>query len=222
MSDQTRYIVLLGPPGAGKGTQAKRLAEKSGYAHLATGDLLRQAVADGTPVGVQAKPIMEAGGLVSDDLVVGLFKEWLASAGDAAKKGVVFDGFPRTINQAELLDGMLTERDEGIDRVVLIDTDDEVIVERLSSRRSCPKCGAVFNLKAKPPQVEGKCDSCGGDLVQRADDAADTVRARQKKYWEDTAPLVDFYEKGGSLAKVSGNVDIDEVSQGVFQALGLS
>jgi adenylate kinase len=183
---------------------------------------LRKAVADGTPVGVQAKPIMEAGGLVSDDLVVGLFKEWLAGAGDAARKGVVFDGFPRTMNQAELLDKMLSERGETIDNVVLIDTDDEVIVERLSSRRSCPKCGAVFNLKAKPPEVEGKCDSCGGDLIQRADDVEDTVRARQKKYWEDTAPLVDYYEEAGSLAKVSGNVDIDDVSRGVFKALGLS
>ena len=219
-----RRIILLGPPGAGKGTQAKQLAEAAGFLHLSTGDLLREAVARGTPLGLQAQPIMAAGGLVPDDLVIGLLREALDAAGARGRAGVVFDGFPRTPPQAEALDRLLAGRGEAIDRVVLINTSDDVVVQRVSSRRSCAnaQCGAVYNLVSLPPQAAGKCDKCGGELVLRSDDQPETVRARQQKYWQNTAPLIGFYRARNLLVEVPGNGTIEEVTRGVKAAVGLA
>ena len=218
-----RRIILLGPPGAGKGTQAKEVAEVGGFLHLSTGDLLRSSVAQGTPLGQIAKPIMESGGLVPDDLVIDLLKEALESSSETAALGVIFDGFPRTLAQAEALDRMLAARNEAIDCVVLINTSDEVIVERVCARRSCSnaQCGAVYNLVSKPPRVEGICDLCGSDVILRSDDQPETVRARQQKYWQNTAPLIDYYKQRGLLSEVPGNGTIEEVSQGVRLAVGV-
>jgi adenylate kinase len=221
---RARRIILLGPPGAGKGTQAKQLAEAAGVLHLSTGDLLREAVARGTPLGLQAHPIMAAGGLVPDDLVIGLLREALNAAGERGRAGVVFDGFPRTPPQAEALDKLLAERGEALDRVVLINTSDDVVVTRVSSRRSCAQasCGAVYNLISRPPKVAGKCDRCGGELALRSDDQPETVRARQQKYWQNTAPLIQFYRARSLLVEVPGNGTIEEVTRGVKEAVGLS
>lgn len=218
-----RRIILLGPPGAGKGTQAKQLAEVAGFLHLSTGDLLRSAVARGTPLGQVAEPIMKSGGLVPDDLVIGLLKEALEGAAGKVQAGVVFDGFPRTTAQADALGCMLTARGEAIDCVVLINTADDVIVERVSARRSCSnaQCGAVYNLVSKPPRVEGTCDLCGCSVVLRSDDRPETVRARQQKYWQNTAPLIDYYKQRGLLSEVPGNGTIDEVTMGVRAAVGV-
>jgi len=219
-----RRIILLGPPGAGKGTQAKQLAEAAGFLHLSTGDLLREAVARGTPLGLQAQPIMAAGGLVPDDLVIGLLREALDAAGARGRAGVVFDGFPRTPPQAEALDQLLAGRGEAIDRVVLINTSDDVVVARVSSRRSCAnaQCGAVYNLISMPPKAAGKCDKCGGELVLRSDDQPETVRARQQKYWQNTAPLIGFYRARNLLIEVPGNGTIEEVTRGVKGAVGFA
>lgn len=217
---RAQLVVLLGPPGAGKGTQAKRLAKQVGYLHLATGDLLRSAVARGTDLGKVVRPIMEAGGLVSDELVMGLLKEALAEAGGAhGGQRVVFDGMPRTLPQARMLDELLAEAGRAIDRVILINTSDAVLVGRVAQRRSCVVCGSVYNLKAKPPQVPGRCDACNGELIQRPDDHRETVLARLRKYWQDTAPLIDFFRARGLLIEVSGNGAIDDVAAGVLAAL---
>lgn len=216
-----RGIVLLGPPGAGKGTQAERLAQSSGALHLATGDILRTAVAEGTPVGRQAKAYMERGDLVPDEVVLGVFCEALENAGAQVKKsGFILDGFPRTLAQAERLKKTLAERGEKLDAVVLIDTPEEEIVGRVAQRRSCPKpgCGAVYNLSSRPPRKEGICDRCGTELVQRTDDRPETMRARLAKYREETAPLVDYYRGRGLLRTVSGSGSPDEVAAATARA----
>ncbi|MCK6474070.1 MAG: adenylate kinase [Planctomycetes bacterium] len=217
---RAQIVVLLGPPGAGKGTQAKRLAKQGKFLHLATGDLLRSAVARGTELGKVVRPIMEAGGLVSDELVMGLLKEAMAEVGGAKDaQRVIFDGMPRTLPQAAMLDELLAESGRTIDRVVLINTADNVLVDRVAQRRSCVVCGAVYNLKAKPPQVPGHCDACNGELIQRPDDRRETVLARLRKYWQDTAPLIDLFRGRGLLVEVPGNGSMDEVAAGVMAAV---
>lgn len=217
---RAQIVVLLGPPGAGKGTQAKRLAKLGKYLHLATGDLLRSAVARGTELGKVVRPIMEAGGLVSDDLVMGLLKEAMAEAGGAkGAQRVIFDGMPRTLPQAGMLDELLAESGRAIDRAVLINTSDNVLVDRVAQRRSCVVCGSVYNLKAKPPQVQGHCDACNGELIQRPDDRRETVLARLRKYWQDTAPLIDLFRARGLLVEVPGNGAIDDVAAGLLAAV---
>ncbi len=202
-------IILLGAPGSGKGTQAKKLVEKYHVPQISTGDLLRAAVAAGTPLGRQAKSIMEAGQLVSDDIVLGMIKERLAE--DDARAGFILDGFPRTLVQAQALDQLLDELGWPLDGAILIDVDYEKIVRRITGRRTCRDCGQVYNIYTSPPRVDGVCDKCGGPLQQRADDTEETVRKRLQVYDQQTAPLIDYYRQQGKLHRVQGDGDIDEI-----------
>ena len=203
-------LILLGPPGVGKGTQAVRLADELDGAHISTGDLLRAARRDGTELGTRAQKFMDAGDLVPDQLILDLVKEHLAGIDPAAH--VLFDGFPRTTAQANGLGEVLERSGRRVDQVVLFEAPDETIVKRLSGRRSCPDCGAVYNTYFSPPRVDGKCDRCGGSLVQRADDAPETVRRRLEVYREQTAPLVSFYEQAGApFERIRADRSVDEV-----------
>lgn len=217
-----KRIILLGPPGAGKGTQAQRLCEVLQVPHLATGNLLRSAVANGTPVGVMARSYMESGGLVPDEIVIGVLMEAIEVAKQKSGSAwYVLDGFPRTLRQAEALRNELAARDQKIDRVILINTPDGTVRERLEQRRSCPDplCGAVYNLRTHPPKASGKCDICGKILEIRDDDRPETIRARQKQYWRETAPLIAYYEKEGVLVEVDGNGSLDEVAKEIFDVM---
>lgn len=210
-------IVLLGPPGVGKGTQAVRLAEERGAAHVSTGDLLRAARREGTELGRKAQGYMEGGELVPDDLILDLVREHLAGLDDHAP--VLFDGFPRTEDQATGLDRILTELGRSVDLVVLFEADDEVLVKRLSGRRSCPEDGSVYNVYYNPPEKEGVCDRCGTALIQREDDDAETVTRRLQVYQDETAPLIAFYaEHDAPLERISAERDVDEIFQD-FQAV---
>jgi adenylate kinase len=202
-------IILLGAPGSGKGTQAQRLSASRGVPQVSTGDLLRGAVKAGTELGLKAKAAMDAGELVSDDIVLGMIRERLAEP-DAAP-GFILDGFPRNIPQAEALDGVLAELDAPLDAVILLDVDFDVLLKRITGRRTCGQCGKVYNVYFLPPAAEGACDACGGELVQRADDNEDTVSNRLKVYESQTAPLVAFYEDRGKLKVVPATGEIDDV-----------
>ena len=211
-------LVLLGPPGAGKGTQAERIAARYGVPHLSTGDMLREAVAADTEVGRRAKAIMDAGRLVPDDVMNRLVAERIAQP-DAAR-GFVLDGFPRTLAQAEALDRLLEERDQRLDAVVEIAVDDDALVERISGRFACARCGAGYHDRFKQPQVDGVCDACGSrEFVRREDDKPETVRARLNAYHAQTAPLLPFYRDKGLLAAVDGMAEIDDVSSEVFERI---
>lgn len=211
-------VVLLGAPGAGKGTQAERIVAEFGLPHISTGDMLRAAVAAGTPMGREAAKYMEAGTLVPDAVVVGVVRERLAEPD--ASEGFLLDGFPRTIAQAEQLDELLAAEGRAITHVVLIEVPDEELVQRIAGRRSCGRCGKLYNVTFDPPKVEGVCDACGGELVQRADDNEETVRRRLAVYHEQTAPLVDYYRRRGVLHRAyGGGKTPDEVYAQVRAAL---
>jgi len=210
-----RHIVIIGPPGSGKGTQAARVAGELGLKHLSTGDLLREAVAEKTPLGVEAERFMKNGELVPDRLMLGLIREELDRLGDT---GWILDGFPRTLPQAEALAKMLDERHTEIDIALLVDVDFEAIVERLTSRRVCPACNAVFNLKTMPDAGE-ICAKCGGNLVKRPDDEEETVRRRLDVYEKQTAPVVEHYRNAGILERVEGAGDIDEITAEILRLL---
>lgn len=210
-------LVLLGAPGCGKGTHSAWMTEAYGIPQISTGDILRDAVAAGTDLGRQAKQYMDAGGLVPDGLILNLMRERLAAA-DAAN-GFILDGFPRTIPQAEGLEQVLTDRGERLDGVVRIDVAREELVRRLTSRRVCPGCKAVYNLSFRPPQQEGICDHCGGRIIQRPDDSEETVLSRLKVYEEQTAPLIEYYQAAGLLATVDGNQGFAEAKQAIASAL---
>lgn len=210
-------IILLGPPGGGKGTQAERIVEKYGIPHIATGDILRDAVAKGTELGKKAKEYMDKGELVPDEIVIGIVKERLKQPD--CEKGFLLDGFPRTIKQAEALDEMLKELGKSIDAVIYIDVPEEEVVKRIAYRRVCRNCGAVYNLIYSPPKEDNKCDKCGGELYQRDDDKEEVVRQRFKVYMENTAPLIEYYEKRGILYRVDGTKSIDEVWQQIDDIL---
>lgn len=210
-------IILLGAPGSGKGTQAQKLVEREGIPQVSTGDLLRDAVARGTELGKQAKVAMDAGELVSDDIVLGMIRERLAKPD--AEKGFILDGFPRNLAQAESLDGVLEEIGAPLDAAVLMDVDFEVLLKRLTGRRTCSGCGRVYNVYFFPPQTDGVCDGCGGELIQRADDNEETIGQRLKVYESQTAPLVAFYEDRGKLKVVPAEGEIDEVFQRLETAL---
>ena len=194
-------LILLGAPGAGKGTVAKMLTKHDGSVQISTGDILRAAVAAGTELGKQAKAAMDAGDLVSDDLIMGIMEERLKE--DDCKNGYLLDGFPRTIPQAEALKGLLEKMGEELDMVVEIDVPRDVILDRLTTRRTCEKCNAIYNVKSNPPKEEGVCDKCGGNVVQRADETEEAISNRLDVYNEKTAPLVDFYKNEGLLFSVN-------------------
>ena len=208
-------IILLGAPGAGKGTQAEIISQKLGIPTISTGNILRAAVKNGTPIGLEAKQFMDAGKLVPDEVIIGIIQERLAE--DDCKEGFILDGVPRTIGQAEAIDRA------GItfDRVLSIEISDGEIEERMSGRRVCQSCGAPFHVKARPPKQEGVCDSCGGQLVQREDDRAETVRKRLAVYHEETEPLKGFYEAKGILVSVANQDTIEGTSKVMMEALGL-
>jgi adenylate kinase len=212
-------IVLLGAPGSGKGTQAKKLVADYGYPQVSTGDLLRDAVARGTAHGLQAKAAMDAGRLVSDDIVLGILKDRIAQP-DAAN-GFILDGYPRNLAQAESLEGVLAELGQPLDAAVLMELDHEVLLKRLTGRRSCSGCGRVYNIYFLPPPADGRCESCGGELVQRADDREETIGRRLEVYRAETAPLVEHYGEIGKLRMVAAEGPFEEVYGRLVQTLGL-
>ena len=200
--DMKSTIVLLGPPGSGKGTQGEKLSDELGYIRLSTGDMLREAVRNQTELGKKAKEFMDAGALVPNDLIIGLMKEKIAQA----EGGVILDGFPRTVEQADALAEQL-----DVDLALNLDVDDEELISRLTKRRSCPQCNAVYHLVSKPPMKEGVCDKCGSELYQRDDDTEATVSNRLKVYRENTMPLIDYYADKGTLVTIKGIGTIDEI-----------
>ncbi len=211
-------IILLGAPGAGKGTQAKRLEERYQMVQLSTGDMLRAAVASGSEVGREAKEIMDAGQLVPDDLVIRMISQRIDEP-DCAK-GFLLDGFPRTTAQAEALDAMLAEKDLKLDAVIQIRVDEEALVERITGRFTCANCGAGYHDRFQRPQSEGICDRCGStDFVRRDDDKEETVRKRMEAYRAQTAPILPHYEAQGLLLGVDGMADIDEVTEQLYKVL---
>lgn len=207
-------IILLGPPGAGKGTQASRLEDERGMVQLSTGDMLRAAVKAGTPVGLKAKAVMEAGELVSDEIVSGIIGEKLDELG--ADKGAIFDGYPRTAAQAESLDTILADRGRKLDHVIELVVDEDALVERITGRFTCATCGEGYHDKFKLPKVEGKCDQCGGtEFKRRPDDNEETVRTRMAEYRAKTAPILPIYEARGLVKRVDGMADIAEVTEAI-------
>jgi adenylate kinase len=203
-------IILLGPPGAGKGTQAARLQADRGMIQLSTGDMLREARASGSPLGDKVKAIMDAGELVSDAIVTALIGERLDTCADC---GAIFDGFPRTQAQAEALDLLLDERGRSLDFVIELAVDEEALVKRITGRFSCAKCGTGYHDQFKPPQVEGVCDACGStEFVRRKDDNEQTVRTRMAEYRAKTAPILPYYEQRGLVRRVDGMASVDEVA----------
>ena len=213
----------MGPPATGKGTQAKRLSMQAGFDHLATGDLLRNAIKNNTSIGIAAKPIMKSGGLVPDQLVLGLFQEWLGREAVGVRKGVVFDGFPRTIPQADALAEILKNRNGAIERALLLTCGDCAIIDRVSNRRSCPKCGAVYNLIANPPKEVDVCGQCGNTgLIRRPDDNPNVIKERLRKYREQTEPLIQYYKTRSLLTTFDGEASINTVAEAIFKALKIS
>ncbi len=210
-------IILLGAPGSGKGTQAKLLVEKYGIVQISTGDLLRAAVAAGTELGKQAKVLMDAGKLVPDEIVLGMIKEKLASP--ESTTGFILDGFPRNQSQAEALETLLKEQDQPLDAVVHIEVDPEEIVKRITGRRTCVSCGAIFNVFFSPPSKEGVCDKCQDSLQHRSDDNEETVRSRLAVYDEQTSPLIEFYSNKDLLKTVAGSGGISDIFNAVTAAL---
>jgi adenylate kinase len=203
-------IILLGPPGSGKGTQAEKLNDDLGLIRLSTGDMLREAVRDKTELGKMAKEYMDKGALVPDAVVIGLMREKIVSL----KEGFVLDGFPRTVQQADALCEFV-----DVDHVINLDVDDEELVSRLTARRSCPDCNVVYHLIYKPPMKDNTCDKCGATLYHRSDDTEATVRARLKVYRDNTFPLIDYYEKKGILVNVDGKGNIQEIYEAIEDAL---
>lgn len=203
-------LILFGPPGAGKGTQGALLAERFGLLRLSTGDVLRDAVRRGTDMGQAAQRYMDAGELVPDDVILGIVGDYLR--GEAADRGVIFDGFPRTQPQARGLDDLLAELNRPLDAVLVLQVEDEALVKRLSGRRSCAACGAVYNVEFEPPRHEGRCDACGGELVLRPDDEPATVRRRLQVYLDQTAPLLDYYEASPvPVYRLDGSRPVEQV-----------
>ena len=211
-------IVMLGAPGAGKGTQAKKIAGKYGIPHVSTGDIFRANIKNGTKLGMQAKAYMDAGNLVPDEITIGMLLDRIHQ--EDCEKGYVLDGFPRTIPQAEGLTAALKERGESIDYAIDVDVPDENIIRRMSGRRACLSCGATYHIVYNAPKKEGVCDQCGEPLVLRDDDKPETVQNRLNVYHRQTQPLIDYYKKEGVLAQVDGTQDMEQVFQDIVKILG--
>lgn len=211
-------IIMLGAPGAGKGTQAKRIAEKYGIPHISTGDIFRANIKNGTELGKKAKTYMDQGALVPDELVVDLVVDRVAQ--EDAKNGYVLDGFPRTIPQAEALDTALAKINEKVDYAINVEVPDENIIHRMSGRRACVSCGGTYHIQYNPTKQENICDACGGKLILRDDDQPETVKNRLQVYHEQTQPLIDYYSKQGILKEVDGTVDMNDVFHAIVEILG--
>jgi len=212
-------IVLLGAPGAGKGTQAKTISEKLAIPHISTGDIFRFNIKENTPLGIKAKKYIDKGELVPDEITVEIVKNRLGNQ-DCAK-GYILDGFPRTIPQAEYLDNILNEMNINLDLALLIDVKDEDILERMSGRRVCTNCGMTYNIVFNPTKVEGICDVCNSPVIQRADDAHETVLSRLETYHKQTQPLIKYYEKAGKLVVATGAGEVEETTSRVMKVLGI-
>ncbi len=210
-------LVILGPPGAGKGTQAAKIVERYNVPHISTGDILREHIALGTELGKKAKGYMDQGTLVPDSLVLSLVQERISR--EDTKNGFLLDGFPRNVSQAVALDAELDKLGISLDKVINIKVDPKALITRATSRRVCPECGTTYNLIAKPPKVEGKCDIDGADLITRSDDKEETVSVRIQVYTDQTSPLIDYYKAQGTLFDVDGSKAIDEVTEDIFKGL---
>jgi len=210
-------LIMLGPPGAGKGTQAALLAERLGTPHVATGDLFREALREETELGLTAKAYMNRGELVPDEVTIAMVRERLQRPD--CDNGVILDGFPRTIEQAEALQALLAEQNKKIDAALFIDAAEDELVRRLSSRWTCRDCQAVYNVFSNPPREEGRCDVCGGELYQRADDVPETVRNRIQVYRQQTSPLIDYYQDKGLLITIKSEGGIEGVQEKILEAL---
>ncbi|HON39586.1 MAG: adenylate kinase [Desulfomonilia bacterium] len=212
-------IILIGPPGAGKGTQAKRMIDRLGVPQISTGDMFRAAVKEGSPMGKKAKEYMDKGALVPDDVVIGVVKERFQKPD--TKKGFILDGFPRTLEQAKALDKLLSDLGTRLDHVVVIEVPDDNLVGRLTGRRTCKGCGYMHHVKFDPPKKEGVCDKCGGELYLRDDDKEATIRDRLSTYHAQTSPLIDYYSKSGIVRKIDGTRSMEEVNKEIFQSIGV-
>ncbi len=212
-------LILIGPPGAGKGTQAQRLADKLKLPHVATGDIFRRAISEETPMGKKAKAYLDGGELVPDEVTNGLIKERLQQ--EDVKEGFILDGYPRNLNQARALDEILDSLGLELDLALEIDLPDEEVINRLGGRRVCLECGATYHLSFQPPAVEGSCDSCGEQLVQREDDKEETILQRLKVYHQQTEPIIKYYRREGLLRAVDGKATIDEVFAQLLQMIRL-
>jgi len=210
-------LILLGPPGAGKGTQAKMLTERFSIPQISTGDILRAAVKDGTPMGLKAKQYMDAGGLVPDEVVVGIVRDRLQEAD--CINGFILDGFPRTVAQADALQTSLEEMDKALDRVISLEVDAEALVERLTGRRTCKDCGRGYHVKFDPPREDAICDACGGSLFQRGDDQEETIRKRLQVYADQTSPLISYYRDADVLIELDGMQPIPQVQEKMLSLL---
>ena len=210
-------LIFLGPPGAGKGTQAAVISKRFGIAHISTGDILRENVSKKTDLGIQAQKYMEAGQLVPDDVIVAMVESRLQEKDCQA--GFILDGFPRTVVQAEALDKLLGKLDIELDGIIYFDVPDEVVVKRLSGRRICKSCGAIYNIHSQPPKKDGVCDLCGGELYQRSDDEESVVMNRLKVYKELTAPLISYYENSDKFIKVDASRDSSVVVEAIVEAV---
>lgn len=211
-------IILLGPPGAGKGTQAKLISEKFSIPHISTGDIFRKNISEKTPLGIEAKTYMDNGKLVPDEVTIGIVKDRLME--DDCKNGFLLDGFPRTVKQAEALDSFLNDNEQKIDTALLIDVPKEFILERMTGRRVCSKCGASYHIKFNPSKIEGKCDVCDGALIQRKDDTEATVKERLDVYDRQTQPLIQYYKDQNILSSVKGTEEITKVFDKICNVLG--
>ncbi|PYE43702.1 adenylate kinase [Paenibacillus barcinonensis] len=210
-------ILFMGPPGAGKGTQADVIVKEFGIPHISTGDAFRLAIKQGTPIGLKAKEYMDQGLLVPDDVTIGIVEERLQQAD--CREGFLLDGFPRTLSQAEALDGILARLNSGLDHVINLKVDRNKLLARLTGRRICKNCGSTYHVVFNPPKQEGICDKCGGELYQRSDDNEESVGTRLDEYINKTAPLLTFYETKDLLRQIDGEQDIDQVSQEIVSLL---
>lgn len=214
-------IILLGPPGAGKGTQAKRLEEARGMVQLSTGDMLKEAIAKGTDLGKRVEGIMARGELVTDEIVIGLIEAKMQQGGESHGGGFIFDGFPRTLRQADALGDLLTRMGQGLDAVIEMQVDDAALVARVTGRFTCGNCGAVYHDVTHPTKVPGVCDACGStNLKRRADDNEDTLKIRLMEYYKKTSPLIGYYYAKGQLSSVDGLAEVDAVSAAIATILG--